>query len=117
MVVEFRVLGEVEARVGGQRVDLGHARQRCVLVMLLVEANQVVSADQLVDRVWGERLPLRARDTLYSYLSRLRHALATVNDEVGLMRQSGGVCPDRRPAGRGPPPFRPPGHPSPRRAA
>jgi len=89
MVVEFRVLGEVEARADGQLVDLGHARQRCVLVTLLVEANQVVSADQLVDRVWGERPPLRARDTLYSYLSRLRHALATVN-EVSLMRQYGG---------------------------
>ena len=89
MVVEFRVLGEVEARVDGQLVDLGHARQRCVLVTLLVEANHPVSADQLVDRVWGEQPPLRARDTLYSYLSRLRHALATVN-EVSLMRQYGG---------------------------
>jgi len=40
--------------------------------MLLVEANHAVSVDQLVDRVWGERLPARARDMLYSYLSRLR---------------------------------------------
>ena len=89
IVVEFRVLGDVEARVDGQLIDLGHARQRCVLVTLLVEANHAVSADQLVDRVWGERLPPRARDTLYSYLSRLRHALAAV-DDVSLQRQSGG---------------------------
>jgi len=88
-VVDFRVLGDVEARVNGQLVDLGHARQRCVLVTLLVEANHAVSADQLVDRLWGERLPPRARDTLYSYLSRLRHALAAV-DDVSLLRQSGG---------------------------
>jgi len=88
-VVEFRVLGEVEARVDAQLFDMGHARQRCVLATLLVEANQAVSADQLVDRVWGERLSPRARDTLYSYLSRLRHALAAV-DDVDLTRQSGG---------------------------
>jgi DNA-binding SARP family transcriptional activator/tetratricopeptide (TPR) repeat protein len=88
-VVEFRVLGDVEVRVDGRLVDLGHARQRCVLVTLLVEANRVVSAEQLVDRVWGERPPPRARDTLYSYLTRLRHALSAV-DDVGLVRQSGG---------------------------
>ena len=88
-VVEFRVLGDVEAHVNGQLVDLGHAQQRCVLVTLLVEANHAVSVDQLVDRVWGERLPSRARDTLYSYLSRLRHALAALGD-VSLLRQPGG---------------------------
>jgi len=88
-VVEFRVLGDVEARVDGQLLDMGHARQRCVLATLLVEANHAVSADQLIDRVWGERLPPRARNTLYSYLSRLRHALAAV-DGVDLTRQSGG---------------------------
>lgn len=88
-MVEFQVLGDVEARIDGHLVDLGHARQRCVLATLLVEVNHAVSADQLVDRIWGERPPSRARNTLYSYLSRLRNALAAV-DDVGLLRQSGG---------------------------
>jgi DNA-binding SARP family transcriptional activator len=34
--------------------------------------------DQLLDRVWGDRPPQQARDSLHSYLSRLRAALATV---------------------------------------
>ncbi|MFN2495392.1 MAG: BTAD domain-containing putative transcriptional regulator, partial [Pseudonocardiaceae bacterium] len=76
-------------RVDSQRIDLGHARQLCVLVALLVDANHAVPVDQLVDRVWGERLPHRARETLYSYLSRLRQALAPAGD-VGLLRQPGG---------------------------
>nr|WP_083467393.1 tetratricopeptide repeat protein [Kibdelosporangium sp. MJ126-NF4]CEL23373.1 Signal transduction response regulator / Disease resistance domain-containing protein [Kibdelosporangium sp. MJ126-NF4]CTQ96891.1 transcriptional activator domain [Kibdelosporangium sp. MJ126-NF4] len=85
-VIEFRLLGEIEAWLNGEPVDLGHARQRCVLVTLLVEANQVVQVDQLLDRVWGERVPIRARETLYSYLSRLRQALPG----VAFARRSGG---------------------------
>ncbi len=83
---EFRLLGSVDATVDGQAVDVGSGRQRVVLVALLVDANQVVTADQLVWRVWGDDPPPRARGTLYSYLSRLRRVLAGVRIE----RQSGG---------------------------
>jgi DNA-binding SARP family transcriptional activator len=89
MTVEFRLLGDIEVRIDGKPVDVGHARQRCVLVALLVDANRTVSVDQLADRVWGDRLPHRARGTLSSYLSRLRLALANVKD-VGIARRSGG---------------------------
>ncbi|MFF3458506.1 BTAD domain-containing putative transcriptional regulator [Streptomyces sp. NPDC002730] len=85
---EFCVLGEVRARVRGQDVDLGHARQRHVLAVLLVEANRPVPVDQLVDRVWGERAPRSAVNTLYSYLSRLRRALPT--PELRVVRRPGG---------------------------
>ena len=89
VAVDFQLLGDVEARVDGHRIDLGHARQRCVLATLLVEVNRVVSVDQLVDRVWGQRVPHRVRTTLYSYLSRLRQVLASAGD-VGLACKSGG---------------------------
>lgn len=87
--MEFGLLGEVEVRTEGQPVDVGHARQRCVLAVLLVETNRVVSAEQLVDRVWGERAPHRARETLYNYLSRLRHALSLLAG-VDLAHHAGG---------------------------
>ncbi|CCH28454.1 BTAD domain-containing putative transcriptional regulator [Actinosynnema sp. NPDC047251] len=70
--MEFGLLGPVEAREGGRPVDVGHARQRAVLAALLLEDGRPVSVDRLVDRVWGERPPLRARDTLYGYVSKLR---------------------------------------------
>lgn len=89
MAVEFRLLGDVEAWVDGGPVDLGHLRQRSVLVALLVEANGSVSTDRLVDRVWGNRHPVRVRETLYSYLSRLRRILCAVAD-VRVERRAGG---------------------------
>ncbi len=89
MAVEFRVLGPVEAWVAGRPVDLGHARQQCVLVVLLVEANRCLSPDQLLDRAWGDQVPRGGRATLYGYLSRLRRALRA-SDEVDLVHRSGG---------------------------
>jgi DNA-binding SARP family transcriptional activator/Tfp pilus assembly protein PilF len=89
MAVEFRLLGSVEARVDGRLVDLGPARQRCGLAALLADANQAVPVDQLMDRVWADRPPQRARQVLYSYLSRLRRILAGAGD-VRIGWQAGG---------------------------
>ncbi len=76
MLVEFSVLGEVEARVDGRAIDLGHARQRHVLAALLVDVNRPVPAHRLTDRVWGEQVSPGAVKTLRSYLCRLRGSLA-----------------------------------------
>lgn len=99
MTVELRVLGQVEVLVGGRPVGLGHARQRCVLAALLLDANQVVVTDRVVDRVWGESSPRRARQLVSNYLSRLRHLLATTGGEAVIQRRNGGyvllVDPDR----------------------
>ncbi|WP_320776124.1 AfsR/SARP family transcriptional regulator [Streptomyces sp. CRN 30] len=88
--MEFRVLGAVEVQVDGQWLDPGPARQQYVLAALLCEANHVVTMDQLIDRVWGERAPQRARSTVYSYVSRLRSALQSVSEEARITQRSGG---------------------------
>ncbi|HEX6354110.1 AfsR/SARP family transcriptional regulator [Actinophytocola sp.] len=89
MGVEFRLLGPIEVAVDGRLVDVGHLRQLSVLAIMLVEANELVSPDQLVDRVWGGRSPHTARNTLYGYLHRLRKILADVPG-VDITRRSGG---------------------------
>ncbi|MER5435554.1 BTAD domain-containing putative transcriptional regulator [Streptomyces sp. NPDC002588] len=89
MTVEFGVLGSVEAGMDGRPVALGHTRQRGVLAVLLVDVNRLVTTDQLMDRVWGDAPPRRARTTLHSYLSRLRQALAATKGAV-IARQPGG---------------------------
>lgn len=87
MPAEFTLLGEVQVLVDGQPVDLGHARQRCVLAVLLVDANRLVHTPALVDRVWGDQAPARARNALYGYIHHLRAALDGAAD---IQRKDGG---------------------------
>ncbi|GIJ44389.1 SARP family transcriptional regulator [Virgisporangium aliadipatigenens] len=71
-MLECRVLGPVEVRVDGRPVDVGHARQCCVLVALLADAGRCVPPERLAHRVWGDEPPPRARNLLSGYVSRLR---------------------------------------------
>jgi DNA-binding SARP family transcriptional activator/tetratricopeptide (TPR) repeat protein len=80
--VEFRLLGGIEAYRDGQLVDVGHARQQCVLAVLLVGANTAVTVDELVERVWADRPPRRPRENLHSYLTRLRKILAEGDADI-----------------------------------
>jgi peptide/nickel transport system substrate-binding protein len=73
--VEFRILGPLEVQDGGRRVQVGAGKQRAVLAILLLHANDVVSADRLVDELWGEATPETARKAVQVYVSRLRKAL------------------------------------------
>lgn len=71
----FRVLGPLEAELGGRPVDLGGPRQRAVLAALLIEANQVVSLDRLIDQLWQDEPPPTAIGSLQAYISNLRRVL------------------------------------------
>ncbi|WP_308257173.1 AfsR/SARP family transcriptional regulator [Saccharothrix luteola] len=82
--MDFSLLGGVRARVGGDDLDIGHTRRRSVLAALLLEAGRPVPAERLVDRVWGGRPPLRAKETLYGYVSKLRSA------GIDIQRRPGG---------------------------
>jgi DNA-binding SARP family transcriptional activator len=102
------MLGPVEVRVGNQLVDLGPAKQRCVLAALAVQAGRPVPTELLVERVWGDDPPGDARNALYSYITRLRRAtgvpiprtdkgylLDTAPDRVDLHRFTSAGKPDR----------------------
>jgi DNA-binding SARP family transcriptional activator/basic membrane lipoprotein Med (substrate-binding protein (PBP1-ABC) superfamily) len=70
--MEFRVLGPLDVRLGGETLALGGGKQRAVLAVLLLRAGEVVSVERLVDEVWGDDPPPSAAHTLESYVSRLR---------------------------------------------
>jgi YVTN family beta-propeller protein len=73
--VEFRILGPLELTEDGRSVDLAGGRQRTLLALLLLHANEVVSSDRLIDGLWGERPPATAAKVLQNAISQLRRSL------------------------------------------
>ena len=73
--MEFAILGPVEARRDGAALPLGGPKQRGLLAMLLLDANEPVSRDRLIAGLWGDESPPSASQSLDSYVSRLRRLL------------------------------------------
>jgi DNA-binding SARP family transcriptional activator len=74
-VIEFRVLGAFEAVEQGRVLALGSPQQRALLAVLLLHRGEAVSADRLIDALWGERAPPSAIKIVQGYVSSLRKAL------------------------------------------
>ncbi|WP_394613204.1 BTAD domain-containing putative transcriptional regulator [Lentzea sp. JNUCC 0626] len=81
--MRFRLLGAVEADVDGRPVPLGGPKPKTLLALLAINTGRVLSADHLVDAVWGDEPPETARASLYTYVSALRRALGDVIDRRG----------------------------------
>ncbi len=73
--MEFRILGSLEVEHEGELLKLGSAKQRAVLALLLLHANDVVPRERLIDELWGGEPPETARTALQVYVSQLRKAL------------------------------------------
>ncbi len=86
--IRFRILGTLEAEIGEGALELGGRKQRAVLAVLLLRADNVVPGERLIDEVWGESPPASAAHTLEAYVSRLRRVLAPHG--VDLERRAGG---------------------------
>src|SRR5689334_19769556 len=90
MVVQFRLLGEIEAYANGRPNKIGFTQLRCMLSVLIVAANRPVSIGQLVDRVWGnDRLPDHPRTAVQHRIALLRKALTPIS-EVTIERRTDG---------------------------
>ena len=82
--MEFRILGPLEVAERGGSLKLGGGKQRSLLAILLLHANEVVSAEQLIHELWGERPPATAAKSLQVYVSSLRKALGESHPRNGL---------------------------------
>ena len=87
--MEFRILGPLEVSEGDRLVRLSGARQKALLALLLLHANEVVSSDRLIDELWGEESPERGPNALQARVSKLRKALGPVAGEILLTRAPG----------------------------
>jgi len=94
--MEFGLLGPVAVWADGRPVDAGHARQRAVLAVLLLDLGRAVPLEMLIDRVWGDDPPRSVRNVVYGYVARLKALIATAQDadgpkaNVSLSRHPGG---------------------------
>ena len=61
--MDYRILGPLEVLAGDRPVELGGQKQRALLAILLLHANEPVSVDGLIDGVWGGRSPATAVKT------------------------------------------------------
>ena len=73
--MQFRLLGPLEVVDGDRPLILGGAKQRSLLAVLLLHANEVVASDRLIAELWGERPPATAAKSVQTYVSRLRREL------------------------------------------
>ena len=113
--MDFRILGPLEACDERGEVPLGGIRQRALLALLVVHANETLSGDRLVEELWGERAPAAPAKTLQMHVSRLRRVLGGDADGGARharprLRAARRARPDRRP------PLRAAGRPGPRGA-
>jgi DNA-binding SARP family transcriptional activator len=72
--VEFRILGPFEVRREGRPVHIEGAKERALLVLLLLNAGEPVAVDRLIDELWSES-PATARKSVQVRVAGLRRAL------------------------------------------
>jgi len=73
--LEFGILGPLAAWDEGRELTLGGAKQRALLAVLLLRANEDVATARLVDELWGEQPPATAAKAVQVYVSQLRKLL------------------------------------------
>jgi DNA-binding SARP family transcriptional activator len=90
------VLGPLEVHAGGGPLPLGGRKQRLLLAALLLAAGRTVSADRLVDLLWGEDPGDKVRNTLQVNVSTLRKLLVAGETGLTVARREPGYAIDIR---------------------
>lgn len=75
-VVRVDLLGPLQAWVTDDAVTVNGAKLRAVVARLALADGRIVSVDDLLDAIWGEALPLTARNSLQHHIGVLRKSLA-----------------------------------------
>ncbi|MEV4498901.1 BTAD domain-containing putative transcriptional regulator [Micromonospora arborensis] len=83
--MRFRILGPTQVLLAdGRELPVGGPRLRALLALLLLDAGRMVSAERLIDGLYGEHPPRGAANALQSQVSRLRQALSAEHNPVEL---------------------------------
>ncbi len=74
-VLEIRLLGPLEIVLDGRTMKVPGRRLAALVTILALSPGASIPVDVVVDRLWGEQLPCRAKPTLHTYIARLRRSL------------------------------------------
>jgi SARP family transcriptional regulator, regulator of embCAB operon len=75
--MDIEVLGPFRVRERGKQVAPSAAKPRTVLALLACNADRVVSAEALIEELWGEDVPRSATKTLQTYVMQIRNHIST----------------------------------------
>jgi predicted ATPase/DNA-binding SARP family transcriptional activator len=73
--VRIALLGPVELSQDGQRIRLNGSKQLALVALLALNAGRLLSADHIVDALWGDDEPGDPINALQHQISRLRAAV------------------------------------------
>ncbi|GLZ40830.1 hypothetical protein Acsp05_44540 [Actinokineospora sp. NBRC 105648] len=82
------MLGPLQV-VGDTTMTITAPKIEALLATLLIRANQVVPADELITELWGEHPPRRVRAALHVYVSRLRKRFDGIGVDPAVLRTHG----------------------------
>ena len=80
--MEFRLLGRFEVEADGVDLTPPRRQHRALLALLLLHADEVVTTDDCVEALWGERPPGTAQTALHGHVSALRKRLGAERIET-----------------------------------
>lgn len=78
-VKKYQILGSLHVSVNGVDINITARKMEILLATLLIQANQVVSREQLMAEIWGESTPTRATACTHVYISQLRKLFGKAN--------------------------------------
>lgn len=84
------MLGPLEASRDGEPIHIAGARQRSVLALLLIHADELVTVEALVEQLLGQQRSKRALNAVRVALSRLRRLLENGDEGRVLQARAGG---------------------------
>ena len=90
--MQVRLFGELEAEYAGVPVPVRGAKQRALLALLALQPGQPVSADRLIDVLWGDGQAAHPANALQAQIGQLRRTLgatAIVTTEAGYALDAG----------------------------
>ena len=88
--LEFRILGPLEVIRAQRPLPIGSPRQRALLGLLLLHANEPITRERLIEELWPDGPPQTVSAVLNVYLSRLRRLLVGGKGEQPLLTEAAG---------------------------